>query len=264
MSEPRTIDEVITELNRIIDRAWQERSRIGYFAALYRRVTVKVREGIETGFFADGPRMERLDVHFARRYLEAEAAFSAGRPTTASWQVAFDATERTRPIILQHLVVGINAHINLDLGIAAATTSPGAALRELQGDFDKINDILFALVSLVEEQVAEVSPWLGWLAQAAGKTGTNAIEFSMSVARDEARRFATELAPLPAESWIGPIAARDRVVADLGRLVLSPGWLVNAVNLLIKLRESSDVRRVIEVLAKDTLPLAPMLSRAGR
>ena len=46
------------------------------------------------------------------------------------------------PVILQHLLLGINAHINLDLGIAAVETSPGNQLAPLKNDFDMINKLL--------------------------------------------------------------------------------------------------------------------------
>ena len=74
-----TIDEVIAALDAIIQRAWEEHSRIGYFAALYRRVTRAVSDGISQNQFSDGPLMERLDVVFASRYLDALAAYQAGR-----------------------------------------------------------------------------------------------------------------------------------------------------------------------------------------
>jgi hypothetical protein len=59
---PQTIDEILTELDQIILRARNERDRLGFFATLYRNVTIKVKEGIAAGLFEDGPRMEKLDV----------------------------------------------------------------------------------------------------------------------------------------------------------------------------------------------------------
>ena len=66
-----TIDEVVERLTEIVEWSRAANSRLGYFAALYRKVTVKVHEGIADGFFDEGDRMERLDVIFANRYLEA-------------------------------------------------------------------------------------------------------------------------------------------------------------------------------------------------
>jgi len=60
-----TIDDVIAQLTKIVDEARTTSSRLGYFAALYRKVTIQVKRGILQGQFRDGPRMEKLDVVFA-------------------------------------------------------------------------------------------------------------------------------------------------------------------------------------------------------
>src|SRR5208282_1982542 len=74
----QTIDDVISALDEIVQQSYDEASRLGYFAALYRRVTRAVRDGIATGSFQNGPLMEQLDVVFASRYLDALAAFQTG------------------------------------------------------------------------------------------------------------------------------------------------------------------------------------------
>ena len=77
---PSTIGEVIAELTAIVEWAKSANSRLGYFPALYRNVTIKVRDGIASGLFEDGPRMERLDVLFASRYLAAFNGWREGKP----------------------------------------------------------------------------------------------------------------------------------------------------------------------------------------
>jgi len=47
----RTIDDVIRQLEGIIARSIREKSRLGFFAALYHKVTIRVREGIAAGQF---------------------------------------------------------------------------------------------------------------------------------------------------------------------------------------------------------------------
>ena len=58
-----------------------------------------------------------------------------------------------------------------------------------------------------------------------------------------------ELAPLARDDWAGPIGARDARVAHLARRVPKPGWL-SAGLLVIRARESTDVRRNIEALSR--------------
>jgi hypothetical protein len=41
------------------------------------------------------------------------------------------------PRVVQHVLLGMNAHINLDLGVAAAEVAPGPAIAGLRGDFDR-------------------------------------------------------------------------------------------------------------------------------
>ena len=158
-----------------------------------------------------------------------------------------EATATSRPIVLQHLLAGINAHINLDLGIAAAQTAPGQSLPDLRRDFDRINEILASLVAGLARDLADISPWIGLLDRVGGRHDDEVIRFSIEVARSEAWRFAMELAPLPRSDWGGPIGARDARVAHLARRVLHPGWLALPL-LVIRARESREVRRNIEVL----------------
>ena len=252
-SEIQTVDEVLDALDAIIAEALQVGSRMGYFAAIYRKVTAKVAEGIATGFFDDGERMQRLDVAFATRYLAALGLYHGAGTPTRSWELAFEAAGAARPIVLQHLLVGINAHINLDLGIAAAETASEAALPTLRRDFDRINEILALLVGGIERDLAEVSPWIGLLGRIGGRHDDEVVRFSIEAARSEAWRFATELAPLPRQAWGGPIGARDARTARLARVILNPGLLTTGL-LLIRARESADVRRNIELLNRVEQP----------
>lgn len=244
-----TIDEVIDQLSVIVDRSRLESSRLGYFASLYRKVTMCVKSGISTGRFEDGHRMEQLDVRFANRYLEAYHRHAAGKAVTESWQLAFDAAHGWRPIILQHLLLGMNAHINLDLGIAATETCPGDDLPALKHDFDEINRILADLVQPVQDEIGEVSPWIGFLGKIESRTDDVIVNFSMDRARSAAWRFAVRLNGLDDSARPAAIQKRDHDIASLGRMVQKPGrYLLPAGLLMIRLRESNDVSRVIDTL----------------
>ena len=140
MKSIHNIDDVIAVLQDIIDTSIQEKSPLGYFAALYQKVTIKVKEGIQNGVFEDGPRMEKLDIIFAKRYIDAYYDFSQNKTVTSSWLKAFMLSKKFWPIVLQHLLIGMNAHINLDLGIAAAQVSEGEPIEKLKNDFNKINE----------------------------------------------------------------------------------------------------------------------------
>src|SRR6478609_6505638 len=103
-----SIDDVIKELEHIIQSSVETNTRLGYFAALYLKVTVRVKEGIANGEFENASRMEKFDVLFASRYLDAVKQWHASGKPSAPWEVAFDTTRRFFPLILQHLLLGMN------------------------------------------------------------------------------------------------------------------------------------------------------------
>ena len=243
-----TIDEVIHALDKIIDWAISNKSRQGYFAALYRKVTIQVKEGIETDFFDDGPRMERLDVLFANRYLDAFENYHSAGPLIQSWKLAFDASQNRWPIVLQHLMLGMNAHIDLDLGIAAAETVEQGTIEDLKADFYKINTVLASLVDEVQAELAQVWRPLKWLDQWAGGADEALANLGMKIFRGHAWEVAQELSVLAGEAKEKRIQELDEKVVKMGRQVLKPGFVIRLLLLLIRMGELRSVSKVIQIL----------------
>lgn len=243
------IDEAIERLEAIVVHTRRENSRLGYFAAMYLGVTRAVRDAIIAGEFEDSDRMARFDLVFANRYLDAFDRSERGERATDAWQVSFSGATKWRPIIVQQLLTGMNAHINLDLGIAAATVAPGAELPGLRNDFNTINDVLARLTKRFVADVESVSPWIELLDKIGGRSEQQVIKFSIDVARDEAWKLAESLAPLPEDQWQSVITARDDWTAGFGAFVLRPGWLLPIGLLVVRLRETNDVNKVIDALS---------------
>ncbi|MFY0631755.1 MAG: hypothetical protein JXR05_15425 [Flavobacteriaceae bacterium] len=241
MKPIHTIDEVIAILDGIIEQSKINNDPLGYFAALYQKVTVKVKEGIAKGFFEDGPRMEKLDIIFASRYIDAYFAYQKSKPITASWEKAFNLSNKYWPIVLQHLLIGMNAHINLDLGIAAAQVMEGKDINDLKGDFDKINDVLSSLVVDVENDLSEIWPGLKRILKWTRKIDNYLVDFSMEIARDGAWKFAVELAGTSVNHQPALIASRDQSVAKTGGLITHPGWIASGLFKIIRLGERGAV-----------------------
>lgn len=244
---PQTIADVLTELDAVIAWARAERQRAGYFAVLYRQVTARVDDGIRQGRFEDGARMERLDVVFANRYLDALARYRRGEPPPRSWAVAFRAAETWSPLVLQHLLLGINAHINLDLGIAAAETAPGSALPALKRDFDEITTLLREMLDDVQDRIGRISPWLWLLDHVGARTDEEVFSFVLARAREFAWRSAEQLVASP-DTRDAQIDVTDRAAALVGEGVLSPRFFLRPVLLTVRLREPSEPAEVIEAL----------------
>lgn len=97
---------------------------------------------------------------FALRYLDAFSAFVDGRAVPASWSCSFEADRDHELLVVQHVLLGMNAHINLDLGVAAAEVAPGPAIAGLRGDFDRVNELLARMIDRVELALGVTSPAL--------------------------------------------------------------------------------------------------------
>ena len=248
MSEAATIDEVVERLDAIIGSSKSKGSRLGYFPALYRKVTIEVKDRISSGFFDDGERMERLDVIFANRYVRALHRYESGERPTEVWLFAFDVTRQWWPIVLQHLLLGINAHINLDLGIAAVRTVGPTGLPALHDDFNRINKALADLVGGVQRELAEIWPTLRIMDRFLGGVDNAIVNFSMDEARYAAWNFATHLATLEKVAQEAEIRRHDAEMLELAQLVRYPGFFLGAVTKIVRLGERGDVRDIIEIL----------------
>jgi hypothetical protein len=165
IEEPGTIDDVLRNIDRVIDWAKETRSGIGYFAVLYRRVTLGIRDAINDGRFLDGARIERLDVAFANRYFNALNAYfypDEFEGLTLPWEVAFVGDPDHQAIILQHMLAGLNAHISFDLGLALLSVA-GDWPDSLRNDYDRVNELLCSQIPGINREVQRLSPELRWL-----------------------------------------------------------------------------------------------------
>lgn len=243
-----TIDEVISILATIIKDGQNEQSPLGYFAALYQKVTQKVKDGIEQGFFEDAERMERLDVIFANRYLTAYFAYEKDEPTSLSWVKAFDMTKDYWPIVLQHLLLGMNAHISLDLGIAAAEVSDGSDIEQLKSDFDKINEILSSLVTEVENELSYIWPTLKTILKYTQKVDGFLVDFSMEIARNAAWRFAKEVHATTGQARELLVTQKDEKVSRNANLIVGHNLFVKIIFGIMRLSEKGSVAEKIGIL----------------
>lgn len=247
----QSISEVITRLEQIVEKAKEQQSPIGYFAAVYLKMTMAVRGGIEDGLFENGSRMEQLDVRFAGRYFEALDAWQAGQPCTQSWKTAFDATRQGNLTVLQHILLGINAHINLDLGIATAQTRSGDAIFGLRKDFDRINDLIAALTDGVQERLAEIWLPFTFLDYLLRTEDEGWVHFNIRIARGAAWKAATALAfARQSETEKALIRDLDGAIAFFARKITAPGVWVNFGLRLMRRGERGSVQDKIETLMK--------------
>jgi hypothetical protein len=243
-----TLDDVIQSLNSIVKRAEQEQARFGYFASLYLEMTKSVKLAIAGNQFEDNARMENLVVVFANRYLIAFDAWSINEKLSQSWNLAFSESTKDSISVIQHLLCGINAHVNLDLGIAAAQISPGNKINQLQNDFNTINSIIGGLVDGVQQKLENISLPMRWLDRIGKNHDEQIANFSMKMARNGAWNVALDLAKLPEDQHANYIEKLDRKTCKFGHIIIKPGWLANLILKPVKWFEPSNPAEIIKIL----------------
>lgn len=154
---------------------------MGYFTSIYKLTTLKVKgvckncdqlEKIKPGHtaedhekpefkkygefhFEDTGRMRDMVVIFANRYFDALNAYTNQSKdslnkvqVTGPWLAAFDHNDVLKQMCTtQHFFVSANAHINYDLGIAAAQVciDRNISFEDFENDFDIMNEVLSSL-----------------------------------------------------------------------------------------------------------------------
>ena len=128
-----TIDELRTVALEAVDGS-------GYFPAMYARVTDRIRSATADGRFGDREGMVRFAQAFASWYLRP---MSGDGPVPRCWQATRDVAGDRRLLIVQHLLLGINAHVNHDLPqVVVELASEHGDLGRMRHDFDAVNDVL--------------------------------------------------------------------------------------------------------------------------
>jgi hypothetical protein len=247
----KTIDEVLTELDRIIELTVTENNFLGIFAYVYRRTTAQIKLSIAEMQFEDNARMEQMDVAFANLYLTAYYGFITNQDCSAAWKAAFNA-KNEKITIIQHLMLGMNAHINMDLGIAAATFASGLNMSALKNDFMKVNKILNDLTNEMQDKVAKVS-WLMFIIDWMGKnTDEKIVNFSMVKAREQSWNLACVLSESNENERKSIIEVTDHTISALGNMIKSPpGKFLKMALKLVEYFEEKEVKTIIAKLQED-------------
>lgn len=244
----QTIAEVIAQLDHIVAHSVAQSSRQAYFASLYRQMTVAVQQGIQQQVFEDAARMEKLDVLFAQRYIDAWQQYQQHGTLTQSWHHVFDSTQQPYTVI-QHLLMGINTHINLDLAIAAALTAPGESIWQLQKDFDTINSQIATLAVEVQRKLEAICWPMKLLSRISEGKEKAVLNFSIEKARQAAWANAVALALMPEQERAAYIVQMDATVLGISQKIAKPGAVAGWMLTPIRWFEEKNVQRVAALLA---------------
>jgi hypothetical protein len=215
----------------------------GYFPAMYARVTRRVIDDAAAGRFIDGARMANFAVEFANRYFTARAEPSAA---AKCWRGSFAVAGDRSLLVVQHLLIAINAHVNFDLPqTVVQLVDGGAGLAAIRPDFEAVNDVLAETYDEIMEDLDRVTRWTS---KAASRGGGPVFNFSLRAARRQAWRAATRLAAETETERRHDVALLDELVAVLAYMVTRPTapvrWLVPVLRRL----ETREPDRVIRAL----------------
>ena len=245
-----TIEEVLKKLDEIILWSKQNKSPVGYFACTYRIMTAQVLKGIQQKKFDDNPRMTKLDIAFASRYLDAWENYSTGKKCSNSWYLAFEATKNDKLLIMQHIFLGMNAHINLDLGISAASIMPYRKIVPLKTDFDKINSVIASINQNVQDSLSKICYPVNLIDKVSNGKDNAVLDFAISKARDTSWATAYLASQTPnylLDYYVGIV---DYATAKVATQILNPKLLTQNLSKELKKYESNDVSKNIEILER--------------
>ncbi|MBW3575837.1 MAG: hypothetical protein KY450_13520 [Actinobacteria bacterium] len=215
----------------------------GYFPALYARVTGRLADAIARSEFADGPGMDRFASTFASYYLRA-ATGGVVRPRC--WQACWDVAGAPGLLIVQHLLLGINAHVNHDLALAVVDVADERGqLAPIRADFDAVNDVL---AQTYEDVLGDLDRVSRWVSEAATVGGGRAFNFSLRHARRQAWGAAERLHPLDRSGRQAYGVELDRLVSVLAYLVSRPPVPLRPLAWLARRLEERDPGAVVDAL----------------
>jgi hypothetical protein len=160
---------------------------------------------------------------------------------------------------VQHLVLGVNAHINLDLAIAAARMCPGDSIHGLKTDFDLVNQLLTEGLANLQVALADLSPLLGTLDGVLGRLDEGIVGFNVRKARAEAWDAAVLLAHQPPDAQMAGEKLLDRYATGLARAALAPPFPLSSALDLLRATERTGVAETIRRLDRPRGPDRPWL-----
>ena len=106
--------------------------------------------------FEDNAWVERYMVTFANLYREALASYEARdlERVPKAWRLCFDAAVAGTGLVLQDMLLGVNAHVNHDLPLALSAISIEPDRAQRYRDHSSVNAVLGTVAERATERLA--------------------------------------------------------------------------------------------------------------
>jgi hypothetical protein len=220
-----SVADVASGLAMVEEHCLPRRDRRGIFATAYLLITGSIAAALDAGRFEDEVWTRRYLVGFGNLYRGALFAWESGRvagiPT--AWRLSFEAARNGTGLVIQHLVLGINAHINHDLALALAEAGLDPDREMRYRDHVRVNEVLEEATPALKEVVStKYAPLLQRVDWISGRLDDDLARFSIPTAREHAWKFASAyVAARGATERALLVRGLDEQSAALARLTLS-------------------------------------------
>jgi hypothetical protein len=185
----RSIEDVIDSLTRVEQAFLTARDRRGVFATAYLNMTKEVGSSVGGQIFLDSDWVSRYAICFANLYRTALLSYERGdyEAVPKPWMVSFETSRQGKGLLLQDLLLGVNAHINHDLALALVEVSIDPERPKRRQDHFAVNESIRRATDPIQEQVATLyGPALKLLDHAFGRLDEDVTNFSIEKARRNA------------------------------------------------------------------------------
>ncbi len=224
-AEYRAVDDIVRGLERLEQQFLLRRDLRGVFATAYLQITRALERNMAAGSFIDPVWVTRYLVCFGNLYRRALLHYERGEvgAVPKAWRLSFDAARAGTGLVIQHLVLGINAHINHDLALALVEIGIDPERPQKYQDHTTVNQVLEGATATLKHPVSAMyAPVLHRLDRIAGRADDMVTTFSISKAREHAWTFAVALSSARGEQERTLLRrALDEQAAVLARLVLA-------------------------------------------
>ncbi len=151
------------KMKQLIQNWENEGDQRAIFLSCYALMTQNMLQALNQAEFKDPDWVNRLLSHFADYYFNAVEAYNQNDTNIPTvWRIAFDSAAQNDLSVLQHLLLGVNAHINYDLIFTtvdlldsewAGISTELSDQRRL--DYEKVNDIIKQTIDEVQDTIIE-------------------------------------------------------------------------------------------------------------
>lgn len=172
-------DPVLQRMSSLVTEWEQAHDRRSIFLGCYQLMTANMLGAIEQARFHDDEWVSNLLHRFAKYYFDALELYNLHSDETPQvWRLAHNATRQEKVMTLQHLMLGVNAHINYDLVftlhdmLAPEWNDLSTEQRQQRlSDHTLVNKIIGETIDTVQDQVIDQhSPWFSLVDKLLGPT----------------------------------------------------------------------------------------------